>query len=269
MANKAKAKSNADGITFLREAFSHEQAMLQSKINAAHATVTHDGTMGAVFESNWISEFLERYLPARYTVGSGIVIDSLGKTSDQIDIVIYDNQYTPTLLSQGSHKFIPAESVYAVLEVKPQIDKKNIIYASNKVASVRRLTRTSVPIRAADAVYPAKKLHNIVGGIVAAKCESIEKLIPHLQSLSSDPGLILDCGCALDGGAFDVFNHDKVFSHEGPIRPEDFQSKFLLRNANNVLVYFMFRLLGRLQSIGTVPAVDWTKYGEVFNEAGK
>ena len=269
MTNKAKEKSEADGLRFLLEAFTHEQRALEAKIGAAHASITHDGVMGDVIESQWIGEFLARYLPDRYAIGSGIVIDSKGKTSDQIDIVIYDNQYTPTLLSQGTHRFIPAESVYAILEVKPHIDKGYLEYAGDKAASVRKLHRTSVPIRYAKGTYPPKELHHIVAGIVAMKADWKDGLGANFK-VNMRPLLggerQVDCGCALVHGAFDIFNYDRVFEKDAPADPAAFEEKLNLKAANNSLVYFMFRLLSRLQAIGTVPAVDWSSYAEVFKE---
>lgn len=93
------------------------------------------------------------YLPKRYAVDSAIVIDSNGRTSDQLDVVIYDPQYTPTLLDQYDHKYVPAEAVYAVMEVKPTVNKGYLDYAGKKAASVRRLKRTSIPIPHAGGTY--------------------------------------------------------------------------------------------------------------------
>lgn len=270
MVNKAKFQSENDGLRFLSEAFTYEQRTLEAKIQAARSTIPHDPTMGSVVESQWINEFLTKYLPDRYAVTSGIVVDSEGTTSDQIDVVIHDNQYTPNLLSQGSHQFIPAESVYAVLEVKPQIDKRWLHYAGNKAASVRRLKRTSVPIRHVSGKYPPKALHHIVSGIIAVKTEwqggLNQTFKDHLKPLLLTSQQI-DCGCTLENGAFDIFNGDQVFFEDGPVDPQSFETALHIRHANNSLVYFMFRLLTRLQSIGTVPAVDWGKYADVFDHA--
>lgn len=269
MTNKAKKKSETDGLHFLLEAFTHEQRALEAKINAAHATITHDGVMGDVIEGQWIGEFLAKYLPDRYAIGSGIIIDSKGQTSDQIDIVIYDNQYTPALLSQGTHRFIPAESVYAVLEVKPKIDKQLLDYAADKATSVRKLHRTSIPIRHVGGTYPLKQLHHIVAGIVAMEADWTDGLGDSFKS-NLKPLLAterqIDCGCALVHGTFDIFNYDRVFEKDLPIKPAEFKEKLHLKKANNSLVYFMFRLLSRLQAIGTVPAVDWSSYAEAFKE---
>ena len=65
---------------------------------------------------------------------------------DQIDIIIYNAQYTPTLLDQQDHRYVTAEAVYCVLEVKPLISKTYLNYAGDKAKSVRALERTSIAI---------------------------------------------------------------------------------------------------------------------------
>ena len=167
MANIAKRDSESDGRRFLREAFTRVHARLAFDLHDAAKTITHDGKRGDVTESDWL-RVMRGYLPNRYAVDSGIVIDSAGRTSDQIDIVIFDMHYTPLLLTRESNRYIPAEAVYAVIEAKPVINKQLLEYAGAKAASVRALKRTSVPITHSDVVAPPKKLFPIVSGIVAA-----------------------------------------------------------------------------------------------------
>jgi len=223
-----------------------QQAMLKTQLEMSSSSITHNGTMGDVNEKHFI-EIIKRYLPDRYAVDTGIAIDSNGKTSDQIDVVIFDNQYTPTLLDQQNHRFIPAESVYAVLEVKPHIDKVYLDYAGKKAESVRELKRTSVPIAHAGGIYPAKAHFKIIAGIIATNIKwadhfgeafkAAHALLPDTQQL--------DCGLAVCGASFDIFNNDKSFTF-GPNQ--------------NALIFFLFRLLQKLQSLGTVPAIDWNAY---------
>ena len=71
------------------------------------------------------------------------MIDCKGNISDEIDMVIYDQQYSPFLFNRDTSLFIPAESVYAVLEIKQDLNKKHIEYAGRKASSVRLLHRTS------------------------------------------------------------------------------------------------------------------------------
>lgn len=247
MSNIAKTLSESDGKEFLKKSFAKQQTVLKSQLDLSATTITHNGVMGDVNEQLFI-DIIKKYLPDRYAVDTGIVIDSLGKTSDQIDVIIYDNQYTPTLLDQQGHRFIPAESVYAVLEVKPKINKGYLEYAGEKAKSVRVLHRTSVGIPYAGGVYPPKPLFDIVAGIVATDIEwtdglgkSFERNYTELTHLNK-----LNCGLAISGGCFDTFSTDEI--NYGPI--------------DNSLIYFLFRLLQKLQSLGTVPAIDWNAYAE-------
>jgi len=241
-----RTRPTRSGATFLREAFGLERSLLGVQLSLSRQSVTHAGVLGEVNENRFI-DILRRYLPKRYAVDTGIVLDSRGQTSHQIDVIVYDNQYTPTLLDQENHRFVPAEAVYAVFEVKPAINRTYLTYASKKVASVRRLKRTSVPIKHAGGTHPARHLFDIVGGIIATDLGwkngfsgyAFAKTLMNLRGNHR-----IDTGLAVTGGCFDLYD-----------------DKLTTRSANNGLTYFLFRLLQKLQSLGTVPAVDWSKYG--------
>ena len=248
--NPAKLKSKTNGTSFLRAAFSAEEEVLALQVALSSKSITHSGSAGAVNERHFI-DFLRRYLPGRYEIDSAIVIDSNGKSSDQIDVVIFDNQYTPTLLDQKSHRFVPAEAVYAVLEIKPTINGTYLKYAADKAMSVRQLHRTSVPIKHSDGERPAKELFPIIAGIVAPSISYKDGFdsAAFRRVLSAQTDIQgLDCGLALDVAAYD--------SYSGSIAT---------RSGANCLIYFVFRLLGQLQSLGTVPAVDWNRYAAVLS----
>ena len=250
--NKAKAEAGIDGKSFLRSAFVAEQEVLACQLKLSSKSITHDGVMGDVNETHFI-KVLRRYLPMRYAVDHGIVIDSNGTTSDQIDIVIFDNQYTPTLLDQQSHRFIPAEAVYCVLEVKPTLNKSYLEYAGEKAKSVRVLERTSVPITHAGGQFPAKPLFPIIAGIVAVDSEWVDGVAgcTFNSKLSALTGhCSLDCGLALADRSFDTFDGPLTLSPNG-----------------HSLAFFLFRLLQQLQSLGTVPAIDWNRYANVIGAA--
>jgi hypothetical protein len=249
--NKAKTKSKTSGKEFLQSAFEAEQEVLKVKLKLSSESITHSGVMGDVDEQHFI-DFLKQHLPKRYAVDSAIVIDSHGKTSDQIDIVVFDNQYTPTLLDQKNHRFVPAEAVYAVFEVKPTIHKPYLEYAASKAKSVRLLQRTSAPIKHAGGTYKARDPKPIIAGIIAADVKwatgfnsgAFQKALRNYPADSK-----LDCGLSLSGASFDSFN-GKL--HVGP-------------NSNS-LAYFLFRLLGKLQEMGTVSAADWNEYAATLYE---
>ena len=94
-------------------------------------------------EGAWI-DFFRSFLPNKYAVDKGFVFDSQGNVSDQIDIIIYDSLYAPLIFgTEAGEKFITAESVYAVFDSKPSIDKGTLEYTNLKVASVADLVRSS------------------------------------------------------------------------------------------------------------------------------
>lgn len=238
---------------FLRDAFAFEQECLTANLRSSFR-ITHKGDRGEVNEQFFI-DFLRAYLPNRYTVEKAIVIDSRGSVSHSIDVVVFDRQYTPTLLDNDKHRYVPAEAVYAVFECKPKIDKEYLEFAGEKAASVRKLFRTSVEIHHAGGVFAAKTLFPIVGGILATEVGWANglgtKFKENHKKLTGDHRI--DCGFAASGACFDVFAKDGAFTF-GP--------------KENALAYFAFRLLWKLQSLATVPAVDWLAYANSLGNPG-
>lgn len=241
-----KKMSTMNGRKFLQESFQKQQKLLMAELELSATSISHDGKRGDVDERYFI-RLLRSYLPNRYCVDSAIAIDSHGHTSDQLDVVIYDRQYTPTLLDQMEHKYVPAEAIYGVLEVKPIIDKGYLVYAARKAESVRRLYRTSLPVPQAGGPAPPKPLFEILAGIVAPRIgwkdgfgPTFAKIHTHLRGSRR-----IDCGVAVVGHSFDVFSKD---------------GKYTMARGDNALVFFLFRLLEKLQSQATVPVIDWSAY---------
>jgi hypothetical protein len=259
--NPNKRSSEAEGRQFLGGALAMEQKLLSQQLEISSHSITNNGVRGDVNEQLFI-DVLRRYLPRRYGVEQGIVIDSNGSTSDQIDIVIYDQQYTPPLLKQMSHRYILAEAVYGVLEVKPALNRDYLIYAAQKAESVRRLERTSVPIPHAGGVYDAKPLFPIIAGIVGIRSEWNDGLdsrhfLQTINQLLGDQTLTL--GLAME---------DRAFERSYPIFDQPMpHGELNLSPAENSLAWFLFTLLKRLQDLGTCPAVDWLRYREVLAHA--
>ena len=140
----------------LKELFHGLQEQMQTSLNVNRKFIGHPGSKGDATEQHWI-EFLRTYLPDRYKVDKAIVIDSIGNVSEQMDVVIYDAIYTPFIFKQDNFMYIPAESVYAVFEVKQDVEG-HIEYAAKKVESVRKLKRTSISMVASGRTTPARPL---------------------------------------------------------------------------------------------------------------
>ena len=121
----------------LKNLFSELQKKMTSEGNFSNF-LNHPTDKGDNFEESWI-EWFNVYLPKRYKAAKATVIDSKGSISDQIDIVLYDAQYSYLAFNYHEILYIPAESVYAVFEVKKDLTKENMEYAGKKAESVRFL----------------------------------------------------------------------------------------------------------------------------------
>ena len=131
------------------------QERLAVDLKAARDANEDPNAKGEASEGAWL-QLLRVYLPRRYEVIKGIVIDCDGTESDAIDVIIHDRHFTPAIYQQAGLPYVPAESVYAVFEAKQQIDKAHITYAGAKAGSVRKLRRTSATIPFAAGTYPKR-----------------------------------------------------------------------------------------------------------------
>ena len=233
----------------LNNLFQSTQQRMVAELTGIREAVDHGVTLGDETELAW-RDFLARALPNRYQVADGFVVDADGWRSDQIDIIVFDRQYSPPLFMAGNVQYVPAEAVYAVFEVKQRIDSRNLRLACAKAASVRALRRTSAAIPSADGTLDPKPPHRIFSGILALSNshsgnfgETLENMMVRVPE-----GQQLDLGCALDHGSF------LVAYRGGEVDSIEFSP------ASSSLVGFLFHLLSALQSIGTAPAIDYSEY---------
>lgn len=267
----------------LKQLFEGLQNQMISQLSTNKQFIEHPGSKGDALENAWI-EWLQKYLPNRYSVDKAIVIDHKGNTSHQIDIVIYDNWFTPFVFSQNGFHYIPAEGVYAVFEVKPDIkgsvevrgkSQSYIQYASEKIESVRILERTSTSMINSGEKLRARPLTKIVGGFLAttngySQNKTIEN---HIKKASSFKGI--DIGCIADFGSFHI---DYDGEEDTTLKnPEDFQKRYSdyyknrkfseirFSDKENSLVSFFLQLTRYLQqAIGTIPAIDLNAYSSAI-----
>lgn len=233
----------------LNQLFGGLHRQLEGELGIVRDTIDHAGTKGAASEDRWI-EMLRKHLPERYRVNRAFVIDSRDGVSQQQDIVVHDRQYSPFVLNLGGALYVPAESVYAVLEVKQNLNADHVAYAAAKVASVRRLHRTSLPIKHAGGEYPAKPPHHILGGIVTLESDWNPPFGDAFRNAIAElsPDGRLDTGCAVRHGVFGV----KYSPNEPPAVAAELSCCSL--------ALFLLRFIASLQSIATVPCIDVLAY---------
>jgi hypothetical protein len=106
------------------------------------AKTQHRGSRGTEREEI-LKHFLSLYLPGTVDVIHNAEIISVdGGISPQCDIVIVDRS-TPRLQDMTSHRIVPAECVYGVVEVKSRLSGPELKDACSKIARVKQLTRNA------------------------------------------------------------------------------------------------------------------------------
>jgi len=237
----------------LRYILAHHQKALLAGLQASRAILENAEAKGDAAEFQW-TELIEKFLPRRYQASAAFVLDADGEVSEFIDVVIHDRHFCPLLFEEGGQKYIPAESVYAVLEIKQTLSRGHILYAAKKASSVRRLRRTSAAIINAGGKQGPRELFDILAGILAVESswtppfgESFEQA---LKDGTADHTTI-DLGCALRDGSFDISWADG-------------EPAIDISAADVSLMFFLMRLFGRLQALGTVPAIDLAEYGRTL-----
>lgn len=220
---------------------------IENGLRTVRGAFGHPGTKGDASERVWL-EMLTKYLPNRYSASKAHVVDSAGNFSQQIDIVVFDRQYSPFIFNYQGETVIPAESVYAVFEAKQAIDAAQVAYAQEKVASVRQLHRTTLPIPHAGGTYAPKAPGRIVGGLLTFESDWKPALgNPLVEVLQrSSPENRLDFGCVAAHG---------LFSCGADGRAE-------LSPCSSAATAFLFELIARLQACATVPMIDVRAYAK-------
>jgi hypothetical protein len=146
------------------------------------------------------------------------------------------------------------------------MDTAYLAYAREKVASVRRLHRTSAAIKHAGGTYravdPSEK--HIIGGILTAHSSwtthegAVAKLIEHLPAAGQEDSL--DIGVALDRIAFDYTSAPVDGQTDEPTTSLTFSVE------ERQLIHFAIRLFDQLQRLGTVLALDMREYEDALGK---
>lgn len=167
--------------------------------------IQHHLTKGEERESVVVKEYLKRYLPSKYGVTTGEIIDSDGNISKQQDIIIFDYLNTMPLFSldndSETQSRIPIENVYAVIEVKSSLTNSEIDDAIEKYKSVVRLKQYPMPT---NPVFQINTGFKAPAGFVFAfsSTTKLESLAIHLKQNreSNNPSRHISSFLVLDKG---------------------------------------------------------------------
>lgn len=179
-------------------------ADFEASTNARHA-----GAKGSTRETMLRREFLDRYLSSSVGVlGSSEIVDSVGSVSGQCDIVLVDPR-TPPLWDGEDHRIVPAECVYAVIEVKSHLSTSELRSAFDSIRRVKALTRTAYRPQLAglertqEIRGERREVTPVFGHIFAyqgAKIETLGEALAQLVSEEPNRNLWPDSVFVLDQG---------------------------------------------------------------------
>lgn len=125
----------SDFIKDIKENYLKMERELVTQLN--YNVSNHRLTAGSYREEIW-ADFFRRIVPKKFNIARSVfIIDSNRNISKEVDIAIYDEQYTPYIFNYGLIKFIPIEAVAAVVQCKSRaLDKENLL---NWIKSIKKL----------------------------------------------------------------------------------------------------------------------------------
>lgn len=220
---------------------------IESDLKQIRESMGQPTAAGDASEAVW-NELFNKHLPKRYRSARAFVVDSRSEFSQQQDVVIYDQQYSPLIFELNGQTVIAAESVYAVFEAKPSASAKQVAYAQDKAESVRKLHRTSLPIPHAGGVYPPKPPPHITTGLLTFESDWVSPPMGEAFQTALAAGVgdrQLDMGCVAAQGYFER-------------TPES--GAYLFDTEGKHATGFLFKLIATLQAKATVPMIDIDAY---------
>jgi len=111
------------------------------------ANFKHRGIRGDE-RADALNQFLASHLPQSFATGKGEVIDFRDARTGQIDLFIYDKVTASPLLALPENTLLPAEALYAVIEVKSvltQVELNTCAAAAVRVRSLQPYKKTFSP----------------------------------------------------------------------------------------------------------------------------
>lgn len=114
-----------------------------SEINAACRKASMIHSAGDIRDSgDEIEELLrkkiELFLPERYMVKKGHLVDYEGTVSNQLDVIIFDKYNTPKLFESNDNTvYYPIESVLAIGEIKKTLYNNDIVAFADKIEYIK------------------------------------------------------------------------------------------------------------------------------------
>ncbi len=158
-------------------------------VNQLYFKACHGTTIGGFREDIWRGMF-EQIVPKKFVIEQSVfIIDSGGRVSNEVDLAIFDETYTPYIFRYGRLKFLPIEAVAVTVECKStSLDQSKLKGWAESIAALKTscnsYTRTINKICVGEvepnptqsATRPMRILCCLNEGIVNEQLDSGDKL---------------------------------------------------------------------------------------------
>ncbi len=122
----------------LRRFFSYRATQLQGLVEAVRDLVNHKLTKGVEAELA-LADLLRAVLPLRFSAGKGFLIDTCGRQSRELDLVVVDSINTARLFDFRAFEIVPIEAALACIEIKTVLTKSDLDDTFEKFQSIQEM----------------------------------------------------------------------------------------------------------------------------------
>jgi hypothetical protein len=220
-------------------------------------------TKGELREEELVAA-LRPFLPARYGIVKGIVINADGIESDPQDLILYDTAVVPTVLGSGTTRIVPVEGVVAVLQLKSLATKATITHAISNLASAKALLprRTRYSTAATAPIWQSTSASFFAGAVFLDSRLRSETIADRFADavMAGDKCGRCDAFCVVEKMALLWGNpSDKPEGLHFAFRAEDAEAPLWLESGADSLLLFYLSLVEHLRN-WISPAINWMEY---------
>jgi hypothetical protein len=122
----------------IQQFLSHTKDLLEKRANIKTTTIPNPTDVGGHLEG-MISQLFKSYLPGKYGVNSGYILNKDLDVTKQQDLIIYDWIEGTNFSATEQYSVFPVESVYAAVEVKSTLSHKTLEDSSSNAKTVKQL----------------------------------------------------------------------------------------------------------------------------------
>lgn len=155
MSNQAKESEKSNQNTTIDNIINNYVQNEKALIDQLSFKIGHGPTIGGYREDIWRGMF-EQIVPRKFVIEQSVfIMDSKGNVSNEVDLAIFDETYTPYIFRYGRLKFIPIEAVAVVVECKSTSpDKKDL----------QKWAKSILPLSTSTDTYARMFTDIVVGG---------------------------------------------------------------------------------------------------------